>query len=429
MLTSFVPVAADSHFPIQNLPYGVFSRSGEPRRVGVAIGDRILDLAAVAASGLFGDDHPDVFAESSVNALMRAGAVTWHSLRCRLQELLSTDCPLLRDDADLCARVFVPMAEATLHLPAEIGGYTDFYSSREHATNVGAMFRDPANALLPNWLHLPVGYNGRASSVVVDGTPVRRPNGQTKRPDSALPDFGPSRKLDFELELAFLVGSCSRLGEPIPVDEAMNHIFGFVLMNDWSARDLQQWEYVPLGPFNAKSFATTISPWIVPLEALEPFRVAGPPQDPPRLPYLRQTEAGAFDIELEAHLLPRGATRATRITRTNARHLYWSAAQQLAHHTVSGCNVRPGDLMGSGTISGPTRESCGSLLEITHNGREPVTLDGGRTRTFIEDGDEVILTGWCQGDGYRVGFGTARGTVLPAPAIPSNRANIIEGCS
>ncbi|MDR3496996.1 MAG: fumarylacetoacetase [Ancalomicrobiaceae bacterium] len=414
ILTSFVPVAADSHFPIQNLPYGVFSRPGEPRRVGVAIGDQILDLATLGQAGLLGDGASTVFAEPTINAFMQLGPERWRAVRRRIVEVLRADCPVLRDDAVLRARALVPMADATLHLPARIGGYTDFYSSRQHASNVGAMFRDPAKALLPNWLHLPVGYNGRASSVVVDGTPVRRPNGQTKHPDRAMPDFGPSRKLDFELELAFLIGGASRLGEPIPIAAAERHIFGFVLLNDWSARDIQQWEYAPLGPFNSKSFATTISPWIVPLEALQPFRVDGPVQSPEPLPYLRQSGPAVFDIELEAWLRPDGAERASRLTRTNARHLYWSPAQQLAHHTVSGCNVSPGDLMGSGTISGPSRDACGSLLEITLNGSQPVALADGASRSFIADGDEVLLTGWAQGDGYRVGFGQAAGKVLPA---------------
>ncbi|MDR3372244.1 MAG: fumarylacetoacetase [Ancalomicrobiaceae bacterium] len=414
ILTSFVPVATDSHFPIQNLPYGVFSRPGEPRRVGVAIGDRILDLAVLGQAGLLGAHVATVFAEPTVNAFMQLGPDCWRAVRRHITEVLGADCPVLRDDAELRARALIPMAAATLHLPAAIGDYTDFYSSRHHASNVGAMFRDPAKALLPNWLHLPVGYNGRASSVVVDGTPVRRPNGQMKHPDRAMPDFGPTRKLDFELELAFLVGCGNELGEPIPISQAECHIFGFVLMNDWSARDIQQWEYAPLGPFNSKSFATTISPWIVPLEALEPFRVDGPVQSPEPLPYLRQSGPAAFNIELEAWLHPDGAERATRLTRTNARHLYWSSAQQLAHHTVSGCNVSLGDLMGSGTISGPTRDACGSLLEISLDGREPVTLADGASRTFIADGDEVILTGWVEGDGYRVGFGQAAGKVLPA---------------
>lgn len=300
-----------------------------------------------------------------------------------------------------------------MHLPVAIGGYTDFYSSKEHATNVGSMFRDPKNALLPNWRHLPVAYNGRASSVVVSGTPVRRPNGQLKLPDAERPIFGPTRKLDFELETAFVVGEGNALGQPIAVDDAERRIFGLVLMNDWSARDIQQWEYVPLGPFNSKSFATSISPWIVTLDALQPFRVAGPTQEPGPLPYLAQSGEHGFDIHLEVALKPADATAST-ICRTNFRHLYWSMAQQLAHHTVSGCSTRVGDLMGSGTISGPTPDSLGSLLELAWNGERPLALPGGATRSFLDDGDEVIITGWCRGEGYRVGFGEVRGEILPA---------------
>jgi fumarylacetoacetase len=305
------------------------------------------------------------------------------------------------------------MAEAELHLPLEIPGYTDFYSSKEHATNVGSMFRDPKNALLPNWLHVPIAYNGRASSVVVSGTLIRRPLGQTKAPDAEAPTFGPSRKLDFELETAFVVGAGNALGEPIPVAEAERHIFGLVLLNDWSARDIQQWEYVPLGPFNSKSFATSISPWIVTLDALAPFRVAGPEQSPAPLPYLAQTGARGIDLRLEIALAAAGEPPAT-ISRTNARYLYWSMAQQLAHHTVSGCSTRVGDLMASGTISGPTPDSLGSLLELAGNGRKPLVLPGGAQRSFLEDGDEVAMTGWCQGDGYRVGFGEVRGRIVAA---------------
>ena len=328
--------------------------------------------------------------------------------------LLDAACPTLRDDAALQARVLVPMADATMHLPVDIPGYTDFYSSKEHATNVGSMFRDPKNALLPNWLEMPIGYNGRASSVVVSGTPVRRPMGQLKLPEQERPVYGACRKLDIELETGFIVGRGNALGEPIACGDAEDHIFGMVLLNDWSARDIQQWEYVPLGPFNAKTFATTISPWIVTLDALEPFRVAQPEQTPEPLPYLRHEGKHAFDIALEVKLRPEGGQQATTIARTNFKHMYWTMAQQLAHHTVSGCNTRVGDLMGSGTISGPTPDSFGSLLELTWNGARPLALDGDGTRAFIVDGDELTLAGWCQGDGYRVGFGTCVGKVLPA---------------
>ena len=415
-LRSFIEIAADSQFPIQNLPYGVFGTSNSARlRAGVAIGEFVLDLAALEESGLLAiaPAGERVFDRAELNAFIALGRSAWSAARSRIEELLRHDQAELRDNAALRARALVPMREARMQLPVAIGGYTDFYSSKEHATNVGSMFRDPKNALLPNWLHVPIAYNGRASSVVVSGTPIRRPKGQLKPPDAEQPVFGPSRKLDFELETAFIVGEGNALGAPIAIADAERHIFGLVLMNDWSARDIQQWEYVPLGPFNSKTFGTSISPWIVTLAALEPFRVAGPAQDPSPLPYLAQSGDHAFDIHLELSLRPRGG-EATTICRTNFKHLYWSMAQQLTHHTVSGCNTRVGDLMGSGTISGPTADSRGSLLELAWNGQRPLSLPGGATRSFLEEGDEVIITGWCQGEGYRVGFGEVRGRILPA---------------
>ena len=413
---SFVEIAADSHFPIQNLPYGIFKTPGDARpRAGVAIGDYVLDLAVLEEASLLAVAPPGerVFARAELNAFIALGRQAWVAARSRIGELLRHDNAELRDDVALRARALVPMRDASMQLPVDIGGYTDFYSSKEHATNVGSMFRDPKNALLPNWLYVPIAYNGRASSVVVSGTSIRRPKGQLKPPDAERPNFGPTRKLDFELETAFIVGEGNPLGEPISVAEAERHIFGLVLMNDWSARDIQQWEYVPLGPFNSKTFGTSISPWIVTLDALEPFRVAGPAQDPPPLPYLMHSGDHAFDIHLELSLKPAGGEAVT-ICRTNFKHLYWSMAQQLAHHTVSGCNARVGDLMGSGTISGPTPDSRGSLLELAWNGQKPLSLPGGATRSFLEDGDEVIITGWCHGNGYRVGFGEVRGQILPA---------------
>jgi fumarylacetoacetase len=375
----------------------------------------VLDLAALEQAGLLAvaPAGQRVFDRPSLNAFIALGRPAWTKARARIGELLRNDCPDLRDDAALRARALVPQAEARLQLPVEVSGYTDFYSSKEHATNVGSMFRDPKNALLPNWVHLPIAYNGRASSVVVSGTAVHRPQGQLKPPDAERPVFGPSRKLDFELETAFVVGEGNALADPIPVGEAERHIFGMVLLNDWSARDIQQWEYVPLGPFNSKTFSTSISPWIVTMDALEPFRVAGPLQDPEPLPYLRQSGPHAFDIRLEVALTPAGGA-ATTLTRTNFRYLYWSMAQQLAQHTVSGCNARVGDLMASGTISGSTPDSLGSLLELAWNGTRPIEVAAGARRSFLEDGDEVIMTGWCQGDGYRVGFGEVRGTILPS---------------
>lgn len=419
---SFVASAQGSPFPIQNLPFGAFSTDDRPApRLGVAIGDEILDLAALEAAGrldlpALGDARP--LGGPTLNPLLALGPPAWSALRRRIARLLAADEPELQADAALRARALVPRAGARMHLPVAIGDYTDFYASREHATNVGTMFRGPDNALLPNWLHLPVGYHGRASSVVVSGTPVRRPLGQTKAPDAAAPSFGPTRQLDFELELGVFVGPGNAQGEPIPIAGADDHLFGMVLLNDWSARDVQAWEYVPLGPFLAKNFATTISPWVVPMAALAPFRVPGPAQDPEPLPYLRAAGPGAYDIRLEARLrtarMRAEGIDPVAIARTNARHLYWDFRQQLAHHTITGCPLRPGDLLGSGTISGPEREARGSLLELAWRGAEPLRLPTGEARAFLEDGDELVLAGWCAGDGYRIGFGEAAGVVLPA---------------
>ena len=319
----------------------------------------------------------------------------------------------LRDDEALRRRALLPADGVEMLLPVEIGDYTDFYSSREHATNVGTMFRGAENALMPNWLHLPVAYHGRASSVVASGTDLRRPRGQTKADDAQRPSFTPSRLVDFELEMGFFIGPGSALGEPISIAAAEEHIFGLVLVNDWSARDIQKWEYQPLGPFLAKNFGTSISPWVVTLDALEPFRQPGPEQDPEPLDYLRPPGPGAFDIRLEVSLQPEGEDEATRLCTSNLKHLYWSMAQQLAHHTVTGCDVRTGDLLASGTISGPTEKSYGSLLELTWRGTKPIRTKGGAERRFIQDGDRVTMTGWCEGDGYRVGFGEVSGRILP----------------
>ncbi len=417
-LRSFIPVAPESHFPIQNLPFGVFSRRGEARRhIGVAIGDFVLDLAVLAEHDLL-----DVAAlsrrffadQQSLNELMRRGPAAWRETRARLSRLLRADEPALRDDAVLRETALLPRADVTLHLPAFIENYTDFYSSKEHATTVGTMLRGPDNALNPNWVHLPVAYHGRASSVIASGIDVRRPRGQTKADDAPAPTFGPSRNLDFELEMGFFVGPGNELGRPIAIERAADHIFGMVLVNDWSARDIQKWEYVPLGPFLAKNFATSISPWVVTLDALQPFRVPGPAQAPKPLPYLRSTGDWALDIHLEVSLQTAKMNRPERICASNARHLYWNILQQLAHHTVNGCNLRPGDLLASGTISGPTPDSYGSMLELAWRGTKPVQLSTGETRSFLQDGDCVIMTGWCQAPGHRVGFGEVAATVLPA---------------
>ncbi|MCG8531539.1 MAG: fumarylacetoacetase, partial [Desulfovibrionales bacterium] len=319
--------------------------------------------------------------------------------------------PDLRDNAELRGRLLIPVDDVTMKLPAAIGNYTDFYSSRHHAENVGTMFRGKENALMPNWCHLPVAYHGRASSVVVSGTPVHRPQGQIKLETEESPIHGPCGLLDFELEMGFFTGPPPPLGPPLPIDRTKDHIFGMVLVNDWSARDIQKWEYQPLGPFNAKNFATSISPWIIPLAALEPFACKGPTQSPSPLAYLKSKGDNAFDIHLEIHLTLDNESHC--ISQTNAKHLYWNIFQQLAHHTVTGCNISPGDLMASGTISGPTPDSCGSLLELTWGGSRPLKFPNGQSRTFLQDGDEITLTGWCQGDGYRVGFGEVKGTILP----------------
>jgi fumarylacetoacetase len=409
---SFIAVAENSDFPLQNLPYGVFQPQGEHARVGVAIGTEVLDLAALEAAGLLPTGAQNVFGQTSLNAFIALGRPVWQQVRARLQQLLSADCAELRDNAALRAKAFYPQASVAMLLPIEVPGYTDFYSSKEHAYNVGCMFRDPKNALMQNWSELPVGYNGRASSVVVSGTDLVRPSGQIKLPNEERPVFSACRKLDFELETGFIVGKATALGEPIAIEEAENHIFGMVLLNDWSARDIQQWEYVPLGPFNAKTFGTSISPWVVTLEALEPFRCASPVQEPQPLPYLRENTANNYDIHLQVAIAANGSE--TVISNTNFKHMYWSMMQQLTHHTIAGCNVRVGDLMGSGTISGPEKDSRGSLLELTWNTTEPLTLVNGEQRGFLEDGDTLIMRGHCQKDGLRIGFGEVRGTVLPA---------------
>lgn len=410
-MTSFVDIPAGSDFPLENLPYGVFTPAGSDRpRPGTAIGEWVVDLQALQAAGML---ETDVFSGETLNAFMAAGRPVWTAVRTRLQTLLSAENAELRDHEAVRSGAFHRQADVQMVMPVDIGDYTDFYSSREHATNVGTMFRDPDNALLPNWLHLPVGYHGRASSVVVSGTDVRRPMGQTK-PGDGPPVFGPCRLLDFELELGFFTGPGNELGAPIPIEEAADHIFGFVLVNDWSARDIQKWEYVPLGPFLAKNFATTISPWIVTLDALEPFRCAGPEQDPKPLPYLQGSGDRSYDIALEVGIQPEGASTDDIVCRSNFRYMYWNISQQLAHHSVTGCNVRPGDLMASGTISGPDKGSYGSMLELSWRGQNPIPLSDGSERKFIQDGDTVVMRGAAEKDGLRIGFGECRGKLLPA---------------
>ncbi|HET8952153.1 MAG TPA: fumarylacetoacetase [Solirubrobacteraceae bacterium] len=403
---SWVEGADGSGFGLENLPYGVVSRGGGPARPAVRIGDRALILEPLAESGLLGDLPPGVFAGPVLNPFLALGRPAWGATRASLTELLREGSP----EQEAAAAALVPLGEVEALLPVAIGDYVDFYSSIEHASNVGRIFRPDAEPLLPNWRHLPVGYHGRASSVVVSGTDVRRPQGQLPPPGpGGAPRFGPSERLDIELELGFVTGPGNALGTSIPTGAARDHIFGFVLVNDWSARDIQRWEYVPLGPFLGKSFATSVSPWIVPLEALEPHRVAAPPQDPEPLPYLRTDEDWALDIALEVALAPDGGEE-TVVSRTNASLLYWTAPQQLAHATVNGTNVRPGDLYASGTISGAERDSRGSLLELSWGGREAVELAGGVTRSFLEDGDTVVL----RGSAGPISLGEVRGRILPA---------------
>lgn len=385
-----------SDFTLANLPFGIFSTPKTEPRAGVRVGDHVLDLAALGEKGVF-DFDPAVFRRPVLNDFIGLGRKVTRAARAQVRSWLEVfpAGPVSPDH-------LVPLAAARLHLPVRVGDYTDFYSSREHATNVGRMFRDPERALLPNWLHLPVGYHGRSSSVVVSGTPIRRPVGQVVLKDTNSPVFQASAKLDFELEMAFVVGRDSELGTSVPISEAEEYIFGLVLFNDWSARDIQRWEYVPLGPFLGKSFASSVSPWIVSLDALEPYRVPGPAQDPAVLPYLRTDGPRNFGIDLAV------AVNGKPLAASNTRHLYWSMAQQLAHHTSNGCNVRVGDLMATGTISGPTPDSAGSLLELT---------DNGRRGSFLLDGDTVTMTAGCGSGADRVGFGELHGTILPARQI------------
>jgi fumarylacetoacetase len=415
---SWVPVAPESDFPLENLPFGVFSTQTRSPRIGVAIGNCIFDLHAAASAGLFeGIVARDVLTAADLNALLACGAATWTEVRARLMDLLSDATNALgpggRDS------LLTAQAEARMYLPFRVGDYVDFYSSIEHATNMGRIFRPDTEPLLPNWRWIPIAYHGRSSTIVVDGTPIVRPQGQRKAPDAAQPVFGPTRMLDIELETGFVTGPGNRMGTPIAVDSARSHIFGIVLVNDWSARDIQAWEYQPLGPFLGKSFATSISPWIVTLDALEPYRVQGPRQEPQPLPYLRSAQAWNYDVQLTVEL----QTQAMRergiepaiISRSNFKYMYWNMAQQLAHAAVNGTAVRPGDLYASGTISGSEPGSYGSLMELTWRGTKPLRLPSGEERAFLEDGDTVTLRGFCEGPGKpRIGFGKVSGTIVPS---------------
>ncbi|MFZ1692446.1 MAG: fumarylacetoacetase [Flavobacteriales bacterium] len=411
-LRSWLPVPAGSDFPIQNIPFGTAIVEGDVPVLCTRIGNVVVSIPELENQGLLKDvDGNRLLITGSVDELLLAGPATVRSLRNRLSELLRDDAP--EDVREKVRLATCPLEQAEVLLPCIIGDYTDFYSSRQHAYNVGCMFRDPANALLPNWLHLPVGYHGRASSIIPSGQSIHRPCGQYKPSPDAAPVFGPTRQLDFELEVGFFTYDGKPLGQRISTAEAEDHIFGLALFNDWSARDLQAWEYVPLGPFLGKNFASSISPWVVTLDALEPFRVAGPVQDPVVLPYLQYDGLKHYDITLEVAILAAGGSE-TVICRSNFRHQYWNMAQQLAHHTVNGCNVRAGDLMASGTISGEAPDSFGSMLELSWKGTKPVKLADGSERKFIEDGDTVIMRGYAEKDGLRIGFGEVRSTVLPA---------------
>ena len=401
--------SADHPFPLNNLPYGVFSTADGDPRCGVAIGDMILDMEAAENTGLIALAEYPLFDVPFWNEVMDQGPAVWAALRERLTALLAHGSA----DQAKVEPLLVSAADAELHMPFGVSEYTDFYAGQQHAKNMGAILRGSPD-LPANWLHIPIGYNGRASSVVVSGTELHRPNGQTKAPDAEMPSFGPSKRLDIELEMGAIVGTGSELGQPITVDEADAMIFGYVLLNDWSARDIQGWEYQPLGPFQGKAFGTSISPWIVTAAALDQFRAPTPPREKELLPYLNGSKDGLYNIELEILMQPEGAEKASSISKTNYNRMYYSAAEQLCHHASGGCEMSPGDLLGSGTISGVDRSEFGSLMELSWAGREPFTLETGETRGFIEDGDTLTLRGNARGDGFTIGFGDCTGKILPA---------------
>ncbi|MFT5618965.1 MAG: fumarylacetoacetase [Arenicella sp.] len=408
---SWVEIPKNSDFPIQNLPYGIFD-AGKGARAGVAIGNHILDLAEVAQLGSFDEIgiNKAVFEQKTLNDFIALGKKVWTATREQIFSLLSEGNQEIQPNK---ATVLVEMAKAKMLMPVQVGDYTDFYSSIEHATNVGIMFRGKDNALMPNWRHIPVGYHGRASSIVVSGTDIHRPKGQTMPPEAEKPIFGASKRMDFELEMAFIVGKETKLGDNISTKEAEDHIFGFTVFNDWSARDIQKWEYVPLGPFLGKNFGSSSSPWIVTLDALEPFRVESPKQEPEVLDYLKCDGKHNFDIQLEVDLTPENGEKTT-ISKSNFKYMYWNICQQLAHHTVNGCNVNVGDMLASGTISGKTEDSYGSMLELSWAGKKDIPLKDGSTRKFIADNDTIAMRGFCEKDGLRIGFGKVEGKILPA---------------
>ena len=411
---SWLEVPANSDFPIQNIPFGVFLTKENIVTVGTRIGDFAIDLGALQQLNYFEGIEltDDMFMQDTLNDFISDGQKTWRLVRNRIAELFDVTNSKLQDNNKDRDIIIFKMEDVEMQLPVLIGDYTDFYSSKEHATNVGKMFRDPENALLPNWLHIPVGYHGRSSTIVPSGIPVHRPMGQTLPNGETTPVFGPSRSVDFELETAFITTDVNIMGENIAVTEAEDYIFGMVLLNDWSARDIQKWEYVPLGPFLAKNFASSISPWIVTMDALEPFRTKGPKQEPTPLPYLQQKGKHSFDINLEVAIQPENA-KPTVVSQSNFKYLYWSMCQQLAHHTSNGCRVNSGDMMGSGTISGPTEDSFGSMLELTWGGKNPIKMSDGTERKFINDNDTVIMKGFCQNGQVRIGFGEVSSKLLP----------------
>ncbi|WP_396192030.1 fumarylacetoacetase [Flavobacterium sp.] len=411
---SWIEVSKDSDFPIQNIPFGVFITKDDVITIGTRIGDSAIDMGALQQLGYFEGIEltDDMFMQDTLNDFISDGKKTWRLVRNRLSDLFDENNPKLRDNKSDRDVIIFKISDIEMLLPVQIGDYTDFYSSKEHATNVGKMFRDPENALLPNWLHIPVGYHGRSSTIVPSGIPVHRPMGQTLPNGETTPVFGPSRLVDFELETAFITTDANVMGENIPVNEAEDYIFGMVLLNDWSARDMQKWEYVPLGPFLAKNFASSISPWIVTMDALEPFRVKGPKQEPTPLPYLQQKGKHAYDINLEVYIEPENA-EATLVSKSNFKYMYWSMSQQLTHHTSNGCRVNSGDMMGSGTISGPTKDSFGSMLELTWGGKNPIKMKDGSERKFINDNDTVTMKGFCQNSSVRIGFGEVSNKLLP----------------
>ncbi len=416
-IKSWIKVEKNSDFPIQNIPFGIFSPTDKSPRPGTIIGNTVIDLSVLVEEGFFDEILPDTgydaFFQAALNDIISLGKEFTSNLRNRISELFSEEKEVIRDDKELQERMLFNVKEVKMHLPVEVGDYTDFYSSIEHATNVGTMFRDPANALFPNWRSLPVGYHGRASSIVVSGTDINRPNGQTLPAGEEKPIFGPSRLFDFELEMAFITGKQTKLGDSIKVEDADDYIFGMVIFNDLSARDIQKWEYVPLGPFLSKSFGSVISPWIVTLDALEPFRVEGPKQEPEVLPYLQTQGKRNLDIDLKVFIKPENGEE-TMVSNSNYKYLYWNMAQQLTHQTINGCNINVGDMYASGTISGPTYDAYGSMLELSWGGKKTLKLKDGSERKFILDNDTIIMRAYAEKNGVRIGFGESVTKVLPA---------------